>query len=260
MLRSLQDLEGYTIAATDGDVGEVKDCYFDDEAWVVRYLLVETGSWLSSRKVLISPRSIQQPEWESHNLPTGVDKQHIENSPAIDTDQPIYRHHEMQHVSYYGYSSYWSTTGAQAKELSQSGSDEGQALQQQARQTPLPHQDNDLRLRSCKAIMGYHIKALDGEIGHVESVLINEDTWAVQYLVVNTSNWWLGHCVVIAPEWIDEVSWHDKIISLDLERAAVRASPAYEPSQQLSREGEQSLYDHYERVGYWHRDETIAPK
>ena len=230
MLRSMQDLEGYTVGATDGDVGEVKDFYFDDEAWVIRYLLVETGSWLSSRKVLISPRSIQQPEWASHNLPTGVDKQHIENSPPIDTDQPIYRHHEMQHLSYYGYSSYWSGTGPGAA-----------------------NQDNDLRLRSCKAILGYHIKALDGEIGHVESVLINEDTWAVQYLVINTSNWWLGHCVVIAPEWIDEVSWHDKTISLDLDRAAIRASPDYESSQQLSREREQSLYDHYQRVGYWQR-------
>ena len=257
MLRSLQDLEDYTIGAVDGDVGELKDLYFDDAAWVIRYLLVETGSWLSSRKVLISPRSIQQPEWGSHNLPVSVDKQHIENSPPIDTDQPIYRHHEIQHLSYYGYSSYWSEPGG----LPQQGADdERQAPQEQTKQTPLPPQDNDLRLRSCKAIIGYHIKALDGEIGHVESVLINEDTWAVQYLVVNTSNWWLGHCVLIAPEWIDEVSWHDKTISLDLERAAVRASPAYEPSEQLSRDGEQSLYDHYERVGYWHRDAPVKRK
>lgn len=260
MLRSMQDLEGYTIGATDGEAGEVKDLYFDDEAWVIRYLLVETGSWLSSRNVLISPRSIQQPEWESRNLPTDVNKQHIEKSPHIDADQPISRQHEIQHLSYYGYSSYWSGPGPVPDEWSQPGIDEGQAVQQQAKQTPLPHQDNDLRLRSCKAIMGYHIKALDGEIGHVESLLINEDTWAVQYLVVNTSNWWLGHCVVIAPEWIDEVSWQDKTISMDLERAAVRASPAYDPSQQLSRESEEKLYGHYERIGYWHSDAKTPHK
>src|SRR5687767_2340606 len=55
MLRNIKDLRGYVIRAIDGTIGKVDDFYFDDEDWGIRYLVVDTGSWLSGRKVLISP-------------------------------------------------------------------------------------------------------------------------------------------------------------------------------------------------------------
>jgi uncharacterized protein YrrD len=265
MLRSMQDLEDYTIGATDGDIGEVKDFYFDDEAWVIRYLIVDTGSWLSSRKVLISPLSIQHPDWASHRLLVTVNREHVKNSPDIDTDKPVSRQHEMQYLTYYGYPYYWGgadiwTAGIYpgGDGLTLGGAEDKQASEERAKAERLQHQDDDPHLRSCKAIIGYHIKATDGEVGHVESLLINEDTWAVQYLVVNTSNWWMGHRVLIAPEWIDAVSWRDETVSLDLERAAVRTSPHYESSEQLNREREVALYDHYGRPGYWKIETVIV--
>ncbi|KPN90559.1 PRC-barrel domain-containing protein [Pseudomonas nunensis] len=262
MLRSLQDLEGFTIGATDGDIGEVKDFYFDDEAWVIRYLVIDTGSWLSRRNVLISPLSIRHPDWSSHRLPVTVNSEHIKNSPGIDFDQPTSRQHEMRYLTYYGYPCYWGGADSWMPDIYPRGDGLapggiGVPHARKERTSAQPHENDGLRLRSCKAIIGYHIKAIDGEIGHVETLLINEDSWAVQYLVVNTSNWWLGHRVLIAPEWIDEVSWRDHTVSLDLKRATIRTSPHYESSEQLNREREATLYDHYERIGYWHIEAVI---
>jgi len=91
MLRSMKDLEGYAIRATDGAIGHVTDFYFDDEAWVVRYLVVETGSWLSSRKVLISPIAIGQPNWTDKVLPVAITREQVKNSPTTLTPTSPYR-------------------------------------------------------------------------------------------------------------------------------------------------------------------------
>jgi sporulation protein YlmC with PRC-barrel domain len=111
MLRSVQELEGYAVQATDGTIGHVKDFYVDDKTWVVRYLVVETGSWLSSRKVLISPISIGHPDWTERILPVSITKEQVKNSPDIDTDKPVSRQHEMQYLGYYGYPYYWGGAG-----------------------------------------------------------------------------------------------------------------------------------------------------
>jgi len=265
MLRSMQDLEDYTIAATDGDIGEVKDFYFDNEVWVVRYFIVETGAWLASRKVLITPSSIQRPDWAQHRLHVAISKEQVKNSPDIDTDKPVSRQHEMQYLGYYGYPNYWGDVSVGNAGIYPGGFglpggpvQEERARQDSAKAQRALHEDDDPHLRSCKAIIGYHIKATDGEVGHVESLLIDEETWAIQYLVVNTSNWWLGHKVLIAPEWIDEIRWLDKSVSVDLESASIKASPPYESSQQLNRERESSLYNHYGRTGYWLIETVIA--
>jgi sporulation protein YlmC with PRC-barrel domain len=260
----MQDLKDYTIGATDGDIGEVKDFYFDDEAWVIRYFIVDTGAWLSQRKVLISPIAIEQADWESHRLFVGITKDQVKNSPDIDTDKPVSRQHEIQYLGYYGYPYYWGRVGMWDAGLYTGGfglpgglSGETHAREESARAQRALHEDDDPHLRSCKAIVGYHIKATDGDVGHVESLLINEETWAIQYLVVNTSNWWLGHKVLIAPEWIDEVRWLDKTVSVDLECASVKTSPPFESSEQLNREREVNLYNHYGRSGYWLTETVI---
>lgn len=111
MLRSLNDLQNYTVGATDGNVGQVKDFYFDDDAWVVRYFVVDTGTWLSSRKVLISPMSVTRPDWMERLLPVSLSKWQVKNSPDIDTDKPVSRQHESQTLGYYGYSMYWEGPG-----------------------------------------------------------------------------------------------------------------------------------------------------
>jgi hypothetical protein len=221
MLRSMNDLEGYAIQATDGTIGHVKDFYFDDAAWVVRYLIVETGSWLSSRKVLISPMSIGQPDWDARVLPVSITKEQVKNSPEIDTDKPVSRQHEMNYLSYYGYPYYWGGAGLwgggafpgmmRGIDYDDSTTEQPEALGQDNRSEigETRPAARDPHLRSCKAVKNYHIEATDGDIGHVQGLLIDEETWAIRYVVVDTNNWWLGHQVLIAPQWIREVRWAD---------------------------------------------------
>ena len=241
MLRSMNDLEGYAIRATDGTIGHVKDFYFDDQAWVIRYLVVDTGTWLSSRKVLISPIAIGHPDWTEKVLPVSITKEQVKNSPDIDTEKPVSRQHEIDYFGYYGYPFYWGGAGIwgggiypnmmmpdyvgfESKPFGEGpGADEAYARADTAQ-----HQHDDPHLRSCKEIMDYHIEATDGDVGHVQGMLVDEETWAIQYLIVNTSNWWLGHQVLIAPHWIKDVSWSDATVSLNLTRQAVKEAPLYD--------------------------------
>lgn len=263
MLRTTKDLTHYTIEATDGDIGHVKDLYFDDDAWVVRYLVVDTGSWLSSRKVLISPISIHQPDGIDKTLPVAITKDQVRNSPGIDTEQPVSRQNEEDTLGYYGYGNYWGGAGmwgggmypyAMVPGYAGFGIDRAEREREMAaglRAEQARHRNDDPHLRSCKAVEGCHIRAKDGEIGHVAEYLVDEHTWAIRYLVVDTSNWWMGHQVLIAPEWISGVHWADKTVSVSLSREAVKRAPAYDPTMAWNPELEHNLYQHYGRTGYW---------
>ena len=124
-----------------------------------------------------------------------------------------------------------------------------------ARADAARHQDDDPHLRSCKAVMDYHIQATDGDIGHVHGLLVDETTWAIRYIIVDTSNWWLGHQVLIAPQWIQDVSWSDVTVSVNLTRQAVKDAPPYDSAAQLDREQEIGIHEHYGRIGYWTSEE-----
>lgn len=251
MLLTLKDFEKCTIGASDGDIGHVKDLYFDDAAWVVRYLIVNTGSWLNSRKVLISPISIQKPDWVAYRLQAAVTRVQVEDSPDIDTDKPVSRQHEVQYLGYYGYPLYWGGVGLWGAGMYPFAmAPVGQVERER-------HRDDDPHLRSCEAVVGYHIHASDGEVGHVEGFLIDDETWVIRYLVVNTSNWWLGHKVLIAPQWIGGVHWSDQSVTVKLSRDAVKAAPAYDASAYLDRRREASLYAHYGHPPYWEGDSIL---
>jgi sporulation protein YlmC with PRC-barrel domain len=265
MLRSLINLEGYAIRASDGLIGHVKDFYFDDEAWAVRYLVVETGSWLSSRKVLISPVAIGHSNWTDKILPVSITREQVKNSPDIDTDKPVSRQHEMEYFNYYGYYPYYwggaglwgggAYPGAMLTGAGYAGSGAeyltAQAEQARVAREAGQHDNDDPHLRSGNAVMKYHIEASDGDIGHIQDLLLDDETWAVRYLIVDTSNWWLGHQVLIAPRWIQNVSWPDRTVSLNLTRQSVKDAPPYHSAATLDRDQEISLHKHYTRAGYW---------
>ena len=107
VLRRVEDLQTYTIGATDGDIGTVADLYFDDQSWTARYVVVDTGGWLSGRKVLIPPRAIQQIDAAGQRLVTNLTRQQVEDSPGIDTERPVSRPYEIDLYGYYGYPYYW---------------------------------------------------------------------------------------------------------------------------------------------------------
>jgi hypothetical protein len=263
MLRNLKELHDYAIGAIDGNIGHIKDLFLDDEAWVVRYLVIETGGWLSGRKVLVSPMAIDNPDWANRRLLVSITKEQVQNSPDFDSEKPVTRQHEMDYSGYYGYPYYWGGTGYWGAGMypnmvmSSTGGfgtqrDIGEEAQN-ARACAEARRDEstDPHLRSCNAVKGYHIHASDGDIGHVSGMLIDDETWAVRYLIIDTSNWWLGHQMLVAPQWIEGISWADHTVSIRMTRQAVENAPAYDPTAKLAREDEARLYEHHGRTGYW---------
>jgi uncharacterized protein YrrD len=273
MLHSVRELKKYTIGATDGMIGDITDFYFDDEAWVIRYLEVDTGTWLSGRRVLISPFSIGVADRAARVFPLTISKEQNKHSPGIDTDKPVSRQHEKGYLSYYCYPHYWGGSGfwgdGAYPRMMLPGSGYGEedvdrlraqasnaAIVAEADKERLP--DEDPHLRSCNAVAHYHVHASDGDIGHVEGFLVEEKSWAIRYIIVNTSNWWMGHQVLVAPEWIGEVSWSYQKITVSLSRRAIKDAPAYHADRPLDRDEETALYTHHRHRGYWQEENERA--
>jgi hypothetical protein len=249
MLRSLKDLEKYTVTATDGDVGSVVNFLLDDEHWVVRYLVAETGGFFDARRVLITPVSFRQADWATRQFHLDLPMQKVKNSPSVDVDKPVSRQHERDYYKYYGYSFYWGLPGlwgmgAAPGSLAAGGWDE----------TAAEHEElaaGDLHLRSAEELRGYHIQGTDEAIGHVVDFIVDDATWAIRYLVIDTSNWWLGKKVLVAPHWASRVSWETRNVYVELTRAAVKACPEWNAAVPVNREYETRLYDYYGRPVYW---------
>ncbi len=253
MLRNIKDLWGYAIRATDGVIGEVDDFYFDDEDWAVRYLIVDTGSWLSGRKVLISPLAIGHPDWLGQLLPVSLTKAQVEKSPDIDTKKPVSRQQEAAYSNYYAYPYYWGGAGLWGMGGYPGSLTTENRIEEalKAGRAAAATTSEDCHLRSCRSVIGHHVHATDGDLGHVEDFLADEHTWAIRYLIVDTSNWWGGHQVLIAPQWITAVSWSDAKVSVDLTRQAIKEAPPYDSAAHLGRQQEQSIDEHHGRPDYW---------
>jgi PRC-barrel domain len=255
MLRSMRHLDGFTIGATDGDIGTVKECYFDDVSYTVRYVVVDTGGWLGERKVLLTPIAFRTMDWKHERITTGLTKSQVEKSPNIDTQKPVSRQHEIAYYGYYGYTPYWAGSylwGAFPYPYPAAGPVLSPAELERA-----PHWDwetgdrQDSHLRSSREVTGYHIQATDGDIGHVEDFLVDDRSWAIRYVVVDTTNLWPGKKVLVAPAWIERVDWGDAKVHVDLGREQIKASPEYDPARPIERGYETRLHGHYGRPHYW---------
>jgi hypothetical protein len=150
MLTNATHLKGPEIWATDGEIGTVDQFYFDDESWAIRYLVVQTGDWLGGRQGLISPFSAVQTDWQARRLDVALTKKQVENSPGIDTHQPVSRQHEAEYNRYYGHPYYWGRPLLWGPALNPGG------LTIPATAYP---------------------EATDGEIGHLDGFVIDDDAW-----------------------------------------------------------------------------------
>ncbi|MEO8049162.1 MAG: PRC-barrel domain-containing protein [Acidobacteriota bacterium] len=236
-------LDGFTIRGTDGELGTIDQFYFDDETWAIRWAVVQTGGWLGSRNVLISPRSFLPPDWQAKALDVSLTKEQVKNSPDIDTHQPVSRQHEAQFLGYYGYPTYWG--GGYAAGLS------FPPLPPPNPPVHKPATEQDTHLRSTKTVTGYSIQALDGEIGHLDGFLLDDQTWAIRFLEVATRNWWPGKKVLVSPGWVERVSWEKSKVYAGLSREAIQTAPEYAESMPITRAYETQLYAHYGRQAYW---------
>jgi len=259
MLVNSKRLKGFAIRAADGELGTVEQFYFDDESWVIRYFVVDTGGWLGGRHVLISPVSVIMLDWGNRRLDVRLTKKQVENSPDIDTDQPISRQHEAEYLGYYGYPSYWGGPSLWGPSFSPAGFAIPLITPMEATACRPPHEQSDSHLRSSAVITGYDIQATDGQIGHVDGFIVDDRTWAIRYVEVSTRNWWLGKKVLISPAWIQEVNWPESKVFVGLSLDAIRTAPEYFESVPITREYEGRLHTHYGRPPYWQLEAGHKP-
>jgi hypothetical protein len=245
MLNNVKTLKGYRLNSVDGEIGKVKEFYFDDQHWTIRYLVADTGTWLSGRQVLISPYALVGVVEPEHRLAVDLTRNQIENSPPLDSDKPVSRQFEQDYYGHYGWPMYWDGPYMWGIYPSIVRDPKKRGEPMQAKETWDPH------LRSTDAVSGYHIQATDGELGHVEDFVVDDETWAIRYLVVATRNWWPGKRVLISPQWIDRVSWSESKVFVSLSRETIRQSPEYSEASLITRDYETGLYGHYQREGYW---------
>jgi hypothetical protein len=251
MLYNVKTLTGYPLYSLDGEIGHVKEFLFDDRHWTIRYLVADTGNWLTGRQVLISPYALVGGIREEQDISVDLTRKQIEESPSLDSDQPVSRQFENDYYGYYGWPMYWGGTCAWGYyPYVMRDRDQWREL------TPR-EKSWDPNLRSTHDVSGHHIAAVDGGIGHVADFILDDETWAIRYLVVDTHDWWPGKRVLISPQWIERVSWSESKVFVNLSREAIKQSPEYTPEALLDRNYEAVLHRHYGRKAYW-ADELVT--
>ena len=246
MLIKAKTLKGYTLNSLDGEIGKVKEFYFDDNHWTIRYLVADTGNWLTGRQVLISPYALVSANKEEQNIAVNLTKKQIEGSPSLDSDMPVSRQFEETYNGYYEWPMYWGGPYMW-----------GAYPYMRVRDREIGTESNqgekawDSHLRSTRDVCGYQIQASDGEIGHVDDFIIDDETWAIRYLVIGTKNWWPGNKVLVSPQWIERVSWNESKVFVNLTQETIKQSPKYTEESLLTRDYEAGLHRHYNRHGYW---------
>lgn len=237
MLHKMKQLKGFYLRASDGDMGTVDDVYFDDAKWTVRHLVVDTGGLLSGRQVLIPPQAIREIDWNDSTIRVNLTMQQIEDSPGIDNHKPVSRQHEQQVFDYYGFPYYWGSPFAwgaagmpgaagivtpvglpvnAVTEESSLGGESERAADEAAHADP--------HLRSGREVMGYTIYARDGDLGHVDDFLFDEQDWSLQMIEIDTRNWLPGKHVAVPVERIREVSWDGQRVEMDMTKEEISHS------------------------------------
>ena len=251
MLSKAKTLKGYKMDSLDGEIGKVKEFYFDDRHWTIRYLVADTGNWLTGRQVLISPYALGAVVREEQHITIDLTKKQIEDSPSLNSDKPVSRQFEEAYYGYYGLPVYWGGPymwGAYPYVVRD---------REKWKEFTQGEKAWDPHLRSTYDVSGHHIQALDGELGHVQDFIIDDETWAIRYLIVDTHNWWPGKKVLVSPQWIERVSWGESKVFVNLSRETIKQSPEYTEESLLTRDYEIGLHRHYNRQGYW-IDELVA--
>ncbi len=256
MFNKVKTLNGYTLHGLDGEIGKVEEFYFDDRHWAIRYLIVDTGNWLTGRQVLISPYALVAVNKEEQFIDINLTKKQIEDGPSLDSDKPVSRQFEVDYYRYYEWPMYWGGPYMWGSYPSYPYLVRDPEIGKKSSQD---EKEWDPNLRSTHEVTGYHIHATDGDIGHVEDFVIDDQTWAIRYLIIDTRNWWPGKKVLISPQWIENIDWGESMVFINLSREAIRQSPEYTEEALLTRDYEVGLHQHYGRQGYW-IDESSAKK
>lgn len=251
MLVSENEVYRYSIDTSDGEKGVLKQLYFDDEHWTIRYLVVDTHKWIPGRKVLLSPFSIEHLDHENRAISVSLTSNEVKNSPDIDTEQPISRKHEMEINRHFSWPYYWVGTGAWGSGMYPRPFMAEDMVEEDSPLQSSKDEEDENHLRSTKEIAGYHIHAIDGEIGHVKDFIFDEETWKLRYLIIDTRNLLPGKEVLLSTKWITDIYWQDRTVQVNVKKEDIRNAPEYRLNEPISRRFEEDLHTHYGKTGYW---------
>jgi hypothetical protein len=254
MLITAKTLKGYKLHCTDGEIGTITEFVFDDRDWVIRYFVVETGTWLVDRQVLISVQALTAVDEESKFFTANLTKKQIEESPLLYKDAPVTRQYEEQYNKYYGLPTYWngpSLWGTVPNMLDNTAAYKEATMGDTALEPDLRSTDN---------VSGHRVHATDGDIGHIIDFIIDDEAWVIRYLVVSTHNWLPGKKVLISPRWIDHIGWGESTVFVCVLREKVKQAPEYSDACVLNRDYEEALHNNYDREGYWNDKAAEADK
>jgi hypothetical protein len=260
----LSKLKDYTVAAPDGEVGPVLDVLFDDE-WVVRYLVVDPLGLERTDALVVSPMAVVSVAHDERELRIDLTRDRVARSPSLGSHEPVSAQKEREYYRYYGWQYYWEGRGlwgrlttpaglaaippaaaaegpvdARSGELDQLDPRTGEILRipepRRGDDEPEPERGDDERepertLRSVEAVTGYHVRARDGEIGHVMEFVADEESWQIPCLVVDTSNWWFGKKVAVAHAHVTDMDWAERVVAVDLSRDEVKSGPEYDDAR-----------------------------
>jgi len=237
MLRHQSQVKGYAIHASDGLVGTISDVLFDDATWLVRWFVVNTATWRAGRRVLLPPSALASVNHIGHQFVVKLNRHQVRDCPDVDTDAAVSRQHEADIYDHYGWAPYWSASsymgivgfgGYLGEPLIAPPSLE--LMQREKSLADARQAASDPTLRSIGEVTGYAVHAIDGEVGHVEDFLIEDDDWSIHYLVVETGTWWHGNKLLVSPLAVQSIQWLDRLVNLGADRQAVKNSAAYDPS------------------------------
>jgi uncharacterized protein YrrD len=241
MIRGIKEIRKMKMDAADEEIGKVVDIYFEEGIWIIRYLVVEVGDWLDRNLLLFSPLAVVV---DDERVKIGVKREMVEKSPPIDVERPVSRQKEIELHRHYDWPFYWVRLDHSSYPLVEMYTE----MQETGN---IPDELEDPKLRSVQEVTGYKIAARDGIIGSVDNFLIDEDSWRILYMVVDTGSWTPGRKVLISPSWIESISWNQSEVRIDLDKDTIRNSPEYDPSAPPDRDYEDRLYEYYERDKYW---------
>jgi sporulation protein YlmC with PRC-barrel domain len=251
----MNHLKEFAIQATDGEIGKAKYFLFDDEDWTVRYVVVQTGSWINRKNVLVSPIFVTGIRWPEQQITVNLTREQVRHSPDLDMKQPISRRQEREYYKYFETPAYWTGyglwgTGMHPEDVLSLSKTRQSRVPQPTGPTELD--DTQTHLRSSAEVEGYTLFAHRGEYGKVTDFIFDEKTWAIRYLVVGTGRMLSqGKQVLVSPRWTKEISWKRRQVFVDIENTKIEEAPEYTPDEPVTPEYEQRLLAYYGRVAPW---------
>lgn len=255
MLYSTETIFGASLEAKDGGVGKVIDIFFDDLDWAARYLVVDAGNWHQHKRVLISPHAVRNPDPHNGRIPVDLTREEVRNAPGADTLAPPSRRFESQYHEYYGYPFYWEGPfvwggsgfpfRAPVFPPPLGVVPQSESMPRKSARHMRGRESQDGNLRSLKKLIGVHVQANDGEIGHVENTLLDDGDWTIRYLGVDTRNWIPGKMVAVPSEWVTDIPREDRKVLMNRYRDEIREAPEYKGPDSLTPDYARALDEHY---------------